>query len=293
MSHSQDGKESGERKKAKKEKEKVSKSDKKEKPSSSGNPTIINRTDFPSPEEVTADWKLSVPISVATDDGEDLPHGLRRPEIQACFVKEGYSGYQEIPPELGLQLLLLPSKTDDWDRTKKIWEYCTNLPPPRPDRWDTLEESYEGMIEAAKAKQKRSTESPEGVGGLRHIMDPTTTRGRTGLNLDDLSHDEFGARHDTDEHEEQGKSSRSSASRDHQDRPETPTKDRAVNFRHAIRAAWPNVGGIQHRLDRYISMDYEDMDWAAPSTKHKTYAKTHARWKKSKRRRQSFVKPTI
>ena len=91
MSHSQDGKESGERKKAKKEKEKVSKSDKKEKSSSSGNPTIINRTDFPSPEEVTEDWKLSVPISVATDDGEDLPHGLRRPEIQACFVKEGYS----------------------------------------------------------------------------------------------------------------------------------------------------------------------------------------------------------
>jgi hypothetical protein len=123
-----------------------------------------------------------------------------------------------------------------------------------------LEDGYEKMVEADKAKQKRSTESPEGVGGLRHIMDPSTTRGRSGLNLDDLSQDEFEAGQDTDEREEQGKSSRSSASRDHQDRPDTPIKDREVNFRNAIRAAWPNVGGVQHRLDRYISMDYEDME---------------------------------
>jgi hypothetical protein len=89
-------------------------------------------------------------------------------------------------------------------------------------------------------------------------------------------------------HEEQGKSSRSSASRDHQERPETPTKDREVNFRNAIRAAWPNVGGVQHRLDRYLSMDYEDMDWAAPSTTHKTYAKTHTRWEEIEKEKALF-----
>ena len=142
MSQSESGKET-----EKKKQKKASKSgDKKEKSSSGGMPTIINRTDFPSPGEVTEDWKFSVPISVATDDGEELPHGLRRPEIQACFVKEGYTAYQDIPPKLGLQLLLLPSKSEDWDRTKKIWEYCTNLPPPRQDRWDSLEDGYEKMV---------------------------------------------------------------------------------------------------------------------------------------------------
>jgi hypothetical protein len=131
MSLSNSGKESGEKRKAKKDK---SKTDKKEKTSSSGNPTIIQRNDFPSPEEVTEDWKHRVQISWATDDGEDLPFGLRRPEIQAGFVKGGYTSYSDVPPRLGLQLLLLPNKMEDWDRTRKIWEYCTNMPPPRPDR---------------------------------------------------------------------------------------------------------------------------------------------------------------
>ena len=138
MSLSQSGKESGEKRKFKKDK---SKSDKKEKPSSSGIPAIIHRNDFPSSEEVTEDWKQKVQISGATDDGEDLPFGLRRPEIQACFVKDGYTSYSDVPPRLGLQLLLLPNRTEDWDRTRKIWEYCTNMPPPRPDRWDALEEA--------------------------------------------------------------------------------------------------------------------------------------------------------
>ncbi len=66
-----------------------------------------------------------------------------------------------------------------------------------------------------------------------------------------------------------------------------------VNFRQAIRAAWPNVGGIQHRLDRYLSMDYEDMDWAAPSKSHRSYAKTHARWEQIEREKEVFVNPTI
>ena len=70
MSQFQSGKESVEKKKAKKEKSKL---DKKEKTSFSGNPTIINRNDFSSPEEVTVDWKHLVQILEATDDGEELP----------------------------------------------------------------------------------------------------------------------------------------------------------------------------------------------------------------------------
>jgi len=68
----------------------------------------------------------------------------------------------------------------------------------------------------------------------------------------------------------------------------TPPRDRDVNFRHAIRAAWPNVGGIQHRLDRYLSMDYDDMDWAVPSPTHKGYAKTHARWEQIEKEKEAF-----
>jgi len=203
MSQFQSGKESGEKKKAKKEKSKL---DKKEKTSFSGNPTIINRNDFPSPEEVTVDWRHLVPISEATDDGEELPHGLRRPEIQACFVKEGYQSYQDVPPRLGLQLLLLSSKTEDWDRTSKIWQYCTNMPPPRPDRWDTLEVAYERMI--SSEKQKSETESPVEWAEIRNIMGPTSG-GRVPLDLHDLDSHETNAEEHAGERESEEKFSSS------------------------------------------------------------------------------------
>ncbi len=88
------------------------------------------------------------------------------------------------------------------------------------------------------------------------------------MNLDDLSQIETDAGGHTDKREEKEKSSNSTSSCDcatggeseEEARPETPPRDRDVNFRHAIRTALPNVGGIQHCLDQYLSMDYENID---------------------------------
>jgi len=128
MSESQRGKDS-----EKKKMKKLSKSDRKEKPSTDELP-FVHRDDFPSQADKIGAWKENLRISFATDDGEDLPHGLRKPEIQACFLKEGYSSYQDIPPILGLQLLQLPDGDEEWARTNKIWQYCTGIPPPHANR---------------------------------------------------------------------------------------------------------------------------------------------------------------
>ena len=153
MSESQSGKDGSEKKRLKK-----SKADKKEKPSTDEHLMVVHRSDFPLPSEKVENWKPQ--ISEATDNGEELPHGLRRPEIQACFVKEGYEAYQDIPPILALQLLLLPSNDEDRDRTTKIWDYCTNLPAPRPDQWAQLLEAFEAMMaEKPKAGKRDQTNS--------------------------------------------------------------------------------------------------------------------------------------
>ncbi len=241
MSESHSGKD--ERKKPKK----ASKSDKKEKPSTDDNLRVVPRSDFPLSSEKVGNWKPQ--ISEATDTGEELPHGLRRPEIQACFVKDGYEAYHDIPPILALQLLLLPSSDEERDRTTKIWDYCTNLPAPRPDRWTQVEEFFEAKAaerpKAGKGDQTKSPVSPADAGKLRSFMDPATTGNRPNLKWGDMHSD---GRENTDDysgeegHDGKGKSSQSTSSREHArgepfDRPDTPQWERDGNFRAAIRAA--------------------------------------------------------
>jgi len=199
-----------------------------------------------------------------------------------------------------LQLLLLPSSDEERDRTSKIWDYCTNLPAPRADRWTQLEEFFESMVaekpKAGKGDQTKSPVSPADAGKLRSFMDPTTTGNRTSLKWGDMHKAGTEASDDNSGGEEnagQGKLSRSTSSREHArgeppDHPDTPQWERSANFRAAIRAAWPGVGGIQHRLDRYLPMDYEDMEWAAPHNTSKNYAKNHARWEQIEQEKAQF-----
>ena len=148
----------------------------------------------------------------------------------------------------------------------------------------------------ASEKSKNRTENPESVGELRNVMDPMTP-GRSPLSMDDLGM----GQHETDAtgHIEDGEElekpfdfpspcDRKSGGDSAEDAPpKTPPRDRDAHFRRAIRAAWPNVGGIQHRMDRYLPMDYDDMDWAT-SRSHKNYAKTYARWEEIEREKEVF-----